>query len=174
MRIILLGATGYLGSNIAAALINSGHEVTAIIRPTSNAEILDKRVKLILNNSLEIENELQRVNYDWVINSACVYKQNDSFYYDMLDANLFFPAKILNLAAKYKIANYMTMGTSLPDKFNMYSFSKSQLSSLGQFFSENENLLNFIELKLEMFYGELRNLRKGGGVFHARTFRTIY
>ena len=89
MRIILLGATGYLGSNIAAALINSGHEVTAIIRPTSNAEILDKRVKLILNNSLEIENELQRVKYDWVINSACIYKQNDSFYYDMLDANLF-------------------------------------------------------------------------------------
>ncbi|MBQ7561608.1 MAG: NAD(P)-dependent oxidoreductase [Synergistaceae bacterium] len=32
MRIILLGATGYLGSNIAAALINSGHELTAIIR----------------------------------------------------------------------------------------------------------------------------------------------
>ena len=106
MRIILLGATGYLGSNIAVSLIDSGHEVAAIIRPSSKLEKVHQSVKFIMNDSHEIERELQRTNYDWVINSACVYKEQ---------------------AAKYHVANFMTMGTSLPDEFNMYSFTKSKL-----------------------------------------------
>lgn len=155
MKIILAGATGYLGSNIAKALSDHGHEVTCIIRPESNTEWLRKiaGLRFIVNDMRAIDVELKHENYSWVMNAACVYRQNAQLYDDMIRANFTFPAEILNLAARHNVRNFMTMGTSLPDKFNMYSFTKAKLYELGEYFGGHEGLINFIELKLEMFYG---------------------
>src|SRR6266542_4133310 len=35
MRVLLTGATGFLGSHIAHALVAAGHEVVALVRPGS-------------------------------------------------------------------------------------------------------------------------------------------
>lgn len=152
MRILLLGATGYLGSNIAAALTDEGHDVSCVVRSASKAENLHN-VRLIMNDKTIIEDELSIRNYDWVINSVCCYKQNDSFYEDMFEANLSFPLSVLNLAVKHNVRNFMTIGTSLPDSFNMYSFTKSKLSEIGKYISDHEGMINFADMKLEMFYG---------------------
>lgn len=40
MRIFLTGGTGYIGRALARRLVESGHEVRALVRPTSNAEPL--------------------------------------------------------------------------------------------------------------------------------------
>ena len=155
MKILVLGGTGYLGTNLVHALSDSGHEIACIIRPSSShAEISAlPDVRLISNKISEIEYELSDRNYDWIINSVCTYRQNESLYMDMMEANFIFPVKVLNLSAKYHVPNFMTMGTSLPASFNMYSFTKSKLSETGKYFSKHEGLINFVELKLEMFYG---------------------
>lgn len=167
MNILMLGGTGYLGSNIVHALSDNGHNVTCIVRQNSKRGIIDglDGVKFIMNDTHSIESELMANQYDWVINSVCIYRQNDSLYWDMFEANLIFPLKVLNLAAKYHVKNYMNMGTSLPDGFNMYSFSKARLSELGRYMSEHEGLINFAELRLEMFYG---NYAGGGGGYTIR------
>ena len=152
MRILLTGATGYLGSNIAHALEDDGHEVTCVVRKESCTEGL-KSYRLIMNNLDEIDEELSCRKYDWVINTACVYRQNASLYGDMINANLVFPSQLLNLAVKNHISNFMTMGTSLPDTFNMYSFTKSGMSKIGKYISDHEGMINFADMKLEMFYG---------------------
>ena len=156
MKALILGATGNLGSNITAALSDHGHEVTCIVRPHSNRESIPahENIKFIMNDLDQIEQELSTESYDWVINSACVYRENTSLWQDMIDANLVFPLKVLNLAAKHDVRNFMTMGTCLPDNMNMYSFTKSQLAKFGRYISESEKRINFVELKLEMFYGK--------------------
>jgi dihydroflavonol-4-reductase len=40
MRIFLTGGTGYIGGVLARRLVEAGHEVRALVRPTSNAESL--------------------------------------------------------------------------------------------------------------------------------------
>ena len=40
MRIFLTGGTGYIGRALARRLAEAGHEVRALVRPTSNAEPL--------------------------------------------------------------------------------------------------------------------------------------
>ncbi len=164
MKILLLGATGYLGSNIAAALTDEGHDVSCVVRSLSKAKILHN-VRLVMNDHTLIENELHSTNYDWVINSVCCYKQNNSFYEDMFEANLSFPLRILNMAVKNHVRNFMTIGTSLPDNFNMYSFTKSKLSEIGKYISEHEGMINFAEMKLEMFYGIYHKCRGGANNF---------
>jgi nucleoside-diphosphate-sugar epimerase len=41
MKILLTGATGFIGSHVARALVNERHEVHALIRPTSNTWRID-------------------------------------------------------------------------------------------------------------------------------------
>jgi dihydroflavonol-4-reductase len=41
MRILLTGATGFLGSHVARALVAAGHEVRALARPTASRALLD-------------------------------------------------------------------------------------------------------------------------------------
>ena len=155
MKILMLGGTGYLGSNLVSSLHNEGHELTCVVRPNSRRSYLDRlhNVRIVMNDLLEIEAEFQRAKYDWVISSVCTYRQNESLYMDMLESNYIFPVKVLNLAAKHRVKNFMAMGTSIPDGFSMYSFTKNRLSDTGKYFSEHEKLINFVELRLEMFYG---------------------
>ena len=151
----MLGGSGYLGSNLVRALHDEGHELTCIVRSGSRRKFLESLpdVKLIMNDLSEIEAELASKCYDWVISAVCTYRQNESLYMDMLESNFIFPVKVLNLAAKHHAKNFMTTGTCMPDGFSMYSFTKSRLADTGKYFSEHERLINFIELKLEMFYG---------------------
>lgn len=153
MNILLLGATGYLGSNIAQYLSRCGHKVICVVRKTSNIFWLrNLNVTLISNEPWQMELTFAQDKIDWVINGVCTYKPNDSFYGDMLESNIVFPLSVLNLAMKYGTKNYMTMGTGLPPDFNVYSFTKAKFSDFGEYLSKKEKI-NFADLRLEMFYG---------------------
>ena len=151
MKILMLGGTGYLGGNLVKALLDDGHEITCTLRANSRQDL--SGVRFITDKIADIDAELAGGSYDWVINAACTYRRNESLYMDMLDSNYVFPAKVLNLASKHHVQNFLTAGTSLPVGFNMYSFTKAKLAETGQYFSVHEGLINFIELQLEMFYG---------------------
>ncbi len=155
MKILVLGSTGYLGGNIVKKLAADGHDVICVVRPTSDCSRLDtvnEHISLISNNLDQIELTMRENDIDWVINGVCTYKPNASLYGDMLESNVIFPLSVLNLAIKYHIKNYMTMGTGLPYNFNVYSFTKHQFSEFGRFLSEKDHI-NFLNLELEMFYG---------------------
>ena len=154
MNILMLGGTGYLGSNLVSTIVREGHTLSCVVRPASRREVLAaSSVKFISDDISDIDAELSHTRYDWVISAVCTYRQNASLYMDMLESNFIFPVKVLNLAAKYRVKNFMVMGTCMPDGFSMYSFTKSRLADTGRYFSEHEKLINFVELKLEMFYG---------------------
>jgi nucleoside-diphosphate-sugar epimerase len=48
MRVFLTGATGYVGAAVAAALHDRGHEITALVRPESEARDLRERGAVIV------------------------------------------------------------------------------------------------------------------------------
>ncbi|MBR4330010.1 MAG: NAD(P)-dependent oxidoreductase [Candidatus Riflebacteria bacterium] len=153
MNILLLGATGYLGCNIAKKLCDSGHNITCVIRISSDTSILETLPVDYISNDLDsIELYLRHNPVDWIINGVCSYNSNKSLYADLLVSNTIFPLNVLNLAIKYGVKGFLTMGTSLPNDFNLYSFSKHELSRFGRFLSFNDGI-KFIDLQLEMFYG---------------------
>src|SRR2546422_6323103 len=41
MKALVLGAAGFLGSNLVRVLLAHGHQVRALVRPTSNTRVLD-------------------------------------------------------------------------------------------------------------------------------------
>ena len=52
MRVFLTGATGYIGSAVAAAFHDRGHEITALVRPESEARDLRERGAVIVAGDL--------------------------------------------------------------------------------------------------------------------------
>lgn len=153
MNILLLGATGYLGSNIAKRLIEDGNRIMCVVRKTSDtSRIVPLGVQLVSDDIGGIELYLKHNSVDWIINSIGTYKPNDTLYADLLVSNIFYPLNVLNLAVKYGVRGFMTIGTGLPSEFNHYSFTKHEFAEFGKYLSIYDGI-DFAELKLEMFYG---------------------
>lgn len=154
MNILILGGNGYLGSKVVNYLLSEGHNITCTKREASNISRLQgKQVNWIPASVDAIEMAAGQGGYfDWVINMACNYGRSTVLYDNVLEANIEFPLRVLNKAAEYKVKNFLTIGTGLPEHFNMYSFSKSMFGRFGEFYAEKQGI-NFYDLKLEMFYG---------------------
>ena len=61
--------------------------------------------------------------------------------------------KIKKETINLKQLRFISIGTGLPDNFNLYTYTKKQFNKMGHFFS-NEYGLEFINLELENYYGE--------------------
>lgn len=157
MNIIVLGASGYLGSKIVHSLIEQGHYVVCTKRNTSNINRLEdikdnSGIKLIPATVEAIETILQYEKFDWVLNMVCNYGRNDVLYGNVIEANIEFPLKVLNTVVENGTGKFITIGTGLPDRLNMYSFSKKMFSEFGNFYVEKHGI-DFYNMRLEMFYG---------------------
>lgn len=152
MNIVVLGGTGYLGRNIIKKMSEYGHEITYTVRNPGRIGEFEKRIKSIKADEEHVEKYFSSHKIDTVINTVCTYGRENVSFEDIIEGNLLFPLKILNLAVKYNIRNFITIGTGLPDDFNMYSMTKREFSDFGRFYSKHYNL-NFIELESEMIYG---------------------
>ncbi len=154
MRFLVLGGNGYLGAKAIHCLLENGHSVVYTKRVSSNISRLSDVGEHIVAIPATVEAItvlFQYVRIDWVINMACNYGRADRLYDQVIEANIEFPLGALNVAVEYGIKNFMTIGTGLPDDFNMYSFSKKMFSEFGEFYVQKHHI-NFINAKLEMFY----------------------
>ncbi len=54
MRALITGATGFLGSHLAERLASEGHDVRALVRPTSEVGVLERAgVELVQGDLLD-------------------------------------------------------------------------------------------------------------------------
>lgn len=155
MNFLVLGGNGYIGSKIVRILINEGHMVVCTKRDKSNLNrIEDIKDDIIwISASVDaLDATLQYTSFDYVLNMACNYGRGNVLYDNVIEANIEFPLSIINRAVESGTKNFITLGTGLPDNFNMYAFSKKMFSSFGEFYAQKHQI-NFACLKLEMFYG---------------------
>ena len=155
MNVLILGGNGYIGSKVARELVNMGCFVVCTKRTRSNLTRLDDikdKIKWIPASIDGVEAAMQYMIFDYILNMVCNYGRSNVLYDDVIDANIDFPLKVLNMAVEHGTKKYLTIGTGLPDELNMYSFSKKMFSEFGRFYADKHNI-TFNSLLLEMFYG---------------------
>lgn len=154
MSILILGGTGYLGSKIVHELTKRNFKVGCLYKKESDLTRLQdvKNIISFIPCSIDaVERYLSCNEVDWMINCACSYgKVNGNE--EVIESNLKYPLDILNCCVRNQVENFITIGTGLPDNFNMYSFSKKIFAEFGQFYVR-KNFVNFSNIELEMFYG---------------------
>ncbi len=74
MKILVTGATGFIGRKLVNKLIKEGHEVSALVRRTSDVHELPKRLRLIEGDMLDIHSLQKAVqNNEIVVHLAAFF-----------------------------------------------------------------------------------------------------
>jgi len=156
MNFLLTGATGYLGSHLLKELLKDGHKVVILKRSTSNThridECLDKVIFYDLDTDKIEDPFLMDAPFDAVIHTATCYGRKGESLSDIIESNLLFPLKLLELASDGGAGLFINTDTSLPRELNTYALSKKQFAEWGQRL-HGAGKIRWINMVIEHFYG---------------------
>lgn len=155
-KILISGATGFLGSWLTHAMLGSGYDVTILKRSTSKVD----RISDILNVVNVVDTDKDSISvafkdalpYEAVIHTAAIYGRHGETASQILETNLKFSLQLLEYASKYKSKRFLNTDTSGDRFLNEYSLSKQQFSEWGRLYA-NQGKIAFYDIKLEHMYG---------------------
>ncbi|MGC4048690.1 MAG: NAD(P)-dependent oxidoreductase [Paludibaculum sp.] len=153
--VLLSGATGFLGSHLLRALLNSGYNVVAARRSTSNTwRIADQleRIHLVNVDTTPLSEIFERRRIDILIHAATCYGRKGETVRQIVESNLLFPLELLELARRYSATTFINTDTVLPEALNYYVLSKKQFLEYGRRFAGSAGP-HFVNLRLEHIYG---------------------
>ena len=88
-KVLVTGASGFIGSSLVEKLLQEGCDVTAGIRKTSSRRYLqDKRIKFLdlpYNNSQELTNILQKENFTTIFHLAALTKAKKKIEFERVN-----------------------------------------------------------------------------------------
>jgi CDP-paratose synthetase len=151
--ILLTGGTGFLGSYLAKRLVYEGFDVIIIKRSTSKLSPLESiinQVRFYDLDSIDIEKIFQENVIDIIIHCATNYGRFAVPPTDIIQANLFLPLTILQIAENYPVKTFINTDTILDKRVSYYSLSKKHFLDWLSLFSQK---MVCISVALEHFYG---------------------
>ncbi|ARD60065.1 hypothetical protein Y71_09085 [Kosakonia radicincitans DSM 16656] len=157
-KIILTGASGFIGAKLLERLLAIGYEVFAIKRPNSDRTTCGKVTWLTYDELKMRSAELDTV--DAIIHLATEYGRNvQDGLSPVLACNVLLPLQLMELAAVVGIKKFISTDSFFGKYEKTYNYMKSyiiskrQLNELAEIFCA-ENELSFFNMRLEHVYGE--------------------
>jgi nucleoside-diphosphate-sugar epimerase len=152
--ILITGATGYLGSKLAHALVNRNeYEIIILKRKSSNtfriSELLGK-IKMYDLDMTPLEDIFLENKIDTVLHCATDYGRKDVNPLQVIEANLLLPVRLLEFGRKHDIRCFINTDTILDKRINHYSLSKRHFNDWLMSYRKNVLCIN---VALEHFYG---------------------
>lgn len=160
-KIVLTGGTGFLGSNLLKKLLANGHEVVLLKRSFSKTEriqsvINHKHLSLFDLDVRAVEQVFASSDVDFIIHAATEYGREASSIHRVLETNLVYPIKLIELGIKYGVKGFINTDSYFnKESFRYshllnYSLSKRSLVIWLKSLSENICVVNVV---LEHLYG---------------------
>lgn len=172
MRVLLTGATGFVGSHLLRGLLKDGHEVCVVKRSYSDTwriQELLKECRIYDLDKVSIGQIYQECPVDCVIHCATRYVRDNREYQKNIESNLLFPLGLLGEAGIQGVRYFINTATFFEKQLtvgtgrNLYSYSyvlsKAQFAQWGRMFASEYGMV-FVNMQLEHVYGELDNSGK--------------
>ena len=161
MKIVLTGGTGFLGSNLVQKLLTSNFEVVVLKRSFSNIDrllpVIDHpNLKFFDLDTGDVEVVFVKNDVDCIVHTATEYGRHGSTVHQVLETNLVYPIKLIELGIKYGVKSFINTDSYF-NKENFrythllhYSLSKRSLVQWLKGLSEKIRVVNVV---LEHLYG---------------------
>ena len=156
-KILITGATGFLGSHLLPTLIDKGYDIIILKRSFSDIW----RIKDIISqvesydiDKINIKRVFDKNEIGGIIHLATDYgRKNNNDIIQMSKANIEMPAKLLDLGCERGGVFFINTHTFWNSKYSLYSAMKNSFIEIAKYFSANFNV-KFINMKIEHMYGE--------------------
>lgn len=158
MRILLTGATGFLGRALTRTLLARGHHPVALSRRFDQPLGLGAGVEVLPYTAQGAEAALARGPVDAVIHAACAYDRDGITPTELVEANLTRPLEVA-LACGTRVGRWVNLGTGLPPAASGNALAKDQFAQWLAFLPPSR-LAPRVNLRLQHFYGPGDHPRK--------------
>lgn len=163
MKILISGATGYIGKNLVEKLLRDGHALSAIIRPSTNASGLNQSVKrFVYDGSIDkLDSFLLEQKFDGIVHLATLYiaAHSPKDIAPMLESNISFGTTLLDAASRANIPWFINTSTQAQhfdnkpySPINLYAATKQAFEDIAKYYSEATDT-TVVTLELFETYG---------------------
>jgi nucleoside-diphosphate-sugar epimerase len=113
MKAFVTGGTGFTGSHLIKRLVKEGHEVTALVRNTSDLSVLEGTpVRFIYGEMSDRQKIFDGINgTDWVFNIAAAYRKANLSEKEFWDTNFEGTKNILDACLEYNVKKMVHCST---------------------------------------------------------------
>lgn len=163
MKILVTGATGFIGQHLTKALIKNGHSVFALARSGSQRDNLAPEIELIEipDNQGDLEKIFEREKFDGVIHLASLYlmSHKPEEIENLIDSNIKLGTKVIDAATKAKVGFFINTGSFVQhynsepyNPTNLYAATKQAFQDVLKFYVETTTT-TFVTLELFNTFG---------------------
>lgn len=163
MKVLLTGATGFLGSHILKGLIEQNIETVILKRSFSNDNRIVKYCAQYKSYDVDRISLLdifeEEAKFDAIIHCSTNYGRKNDKISEIFQSNVVFPLQLLEIATLFNTATFFNTDTSLNKTESVkgymqnYILTKNQFLEWGKLFTESKKI-KFVNMKLEHIYGE--------------------
>lgn len=173
MRILVTGATGFVGQHLLPYLEKQGHEVYALVRPSTDGSKVYTNHLYVFEDDIEhLASYLLENHVDGIIHLASLYiaQHKPEDIKNIVTSNIYLGTAVMEAAVKAGVKWFLNTGTiwqnynvePYSDRYcpvNLYAASKQAFMDMAKYYTEVSDI-RFCTLKLCDTYGANDTRRK--------------
>jgi len=163
MKILVTGATGFIGQNLTKSLLKTGYKVYVLVRKNSDTTKLDYKLKVFEydENIYNLINFFVQENFDGVIHLASLFLSEhlSKDISELINSNIKFGTEVLEACKTSNVKWFINTGTFWQhyqneeyNPVNLYAATKEAFECIAKYYTETSDLV-FTTIKLNDTFG---------------------
>ena len=153
-KILLTGATGYLGSRLGRQLLSDGYSLVAAHHSSDKQFEYDDKFKDLVTKVYLADTSISEIfeqnRIDGIIHTSTLYGRSGEQISDVIKANVVFPVELIVNAVKNDVKFFINTDTILNKYVSPYALTKNNVTEWMKMFADN---IKMVDIKLDHFYG---------------------
>lgn len=165
MKVLISGATGFIGVNVLQELESAGYEISILVRDTTDTSKISKKIKKYnFNHDLpSLIEYMESEKFDGVIHLASLFlaSHKSEDVESLVTSNVVFSTLLLEAAVRAKIPWFINTGTFWQhyknkrySPVNLYAATKEAFEIIAKYYLETTTI-NFVTIQLSDTFGTL-------------------